>query len=231
MIDFYFAPTPNGWKVGIMLEECGLDYNTILVRLAKGDQFESEFLAISPNAKMPAIVDHDVDSEPVSVFESGAIMLYLAEKVGKFVPMEGTARAECLSWLFFQMGSAPYIGGGFGHFYHYAPVKIQYAVDRFTMEAKRLLDVIDKTLADRRFLCGDEMNIADIANFAWFGNLLLHNQYEATEFLQVESYESAQRWAQEIQARPAIQRGRRVNKVTGPEELQVAERHSAADIS
>ncbi|MAM69475.1 MAG: glutathione-dependent disulfide-bond oxidoreductase [Rhodospirillaceae bacterium] len=235
-LQLYSLGTPNGIKVTMLLEELlaagesGAEYDAWLIRIGEGDQFGSGFVDINPNSKIPALLDVSTDP-PTRVFESGAIMLYLSEKFGKFVPMEGTARAECLSWLFFQMGSAPYIGGGFGHFYHYAPVKIQYAVDRFTMETKRLLDVIDKTLADRRFLCGDEMNIADIANFAWFGNLLLHNQYEATEFLQVESYESAQRWAQEIQARPAIQRGRRVNKVTGPEELQVAERHSAADIS
>jgi GST-like protein len=235
-LQLYSLGTPNGIKVTMLLEELlaagesGAEYDAWLIRIGEGDQFGSGFVDINPNSKIPALLDVSTDP-PTRVFESGAIMLYLAEKFGKFVPMEGTARAECLSWLFFQMGSAPYIGGGFGHFYHYAPVKIQYAVDRFTMETKRLLDVIEKNLADRRFLCGDEMNIADIANFAWFGNLLLHNQYEATEFLQVESYESAQRWAQEIQARPAIQRGRRVNKVTGPEELQVAERHSAADIS
>ena len=235
-LQLYSLGTPNGIKVTMLLEELlaagesAAEYDAWLIRIGEGDQFGSGFVDINPNSKIPALLDVSTDP-PTRVFESGAIMLYLAEKFGKYVPMEGTARAECLSWLFFQMGSAPYIGGGFGHFYHYAPVKIQYAVDRFTMETKRLLDVIDKTLADRRFLCGDEMNIADIANFAWFGNLLLHNQYEATEFLQVESYESAQRWAQEIQARPAIQRGRRVNKVTGPEELQVAERHSAADIS
>ena len=235
-LQLYSLGTPNGIKVTMLLEELlaagesAAEYDAWLIRIGEGDQFGSGFVDINPNSKIPALLDVSTDP-PTRVFESGAIMLYLAEKFGKFVPMEGTARAECLSWLFFQMGSAPYIGGGFGHFYHYAPVKIQYAVDRFTMETKRLLDVIDKNLADRRFLCGDEMNIADIANFAWFGNLLLHNQYEATEFLQVESYKSAQRWAQEIQARPAIQRGRRVNKVTGPEELQVAERHSAADIS
>ena len=235
-LQLYSLGTPNGIKVTMLLEELlaagerGAEYDAWLIRIGEGDQFGSGFVDINPNSKIPALLDVSTDP-PTRVFESGAIMLYLAEKFGKFVPMEGTARAECLSWLFFQMGSAPYIGGGFGHFYHYAPVKIQYAVDRFTMETKRLLDVIEKNLADRRFLCGDEMNIADIANFAWFGNLLLHNQYEATEFLQVESYESAQRWAQEIQARPAIQRGRRVNKVTGPEELQVAERHSAADIN
>ena len=235
-LQLYSLGTPNGIKVTMLLEELlaagesAAEYDAWLIRIGEGDQFGSGFVDINPNSKIPALLDVSTDP-PTRVFESGAIMLYLAEKFGKFVPMEGTARAECLSWLFFQMGSAPYIGGGFGHFYHYAPVKIQYAVDRFTMETKSLLDVIDKNLADRRFLCGDEMNIADIANFAWFGNLLLHNQYEATEFLQVESYESAQRWAQEIQARPAIQRGRRVNKVTGPEDLQVAERHSAADIS
>jgi len=235
-LQLYSLGTPNGIKVTMLLEELlaagesAAEYDAWLIRIGEGDQFGSGFVDINPNSKIPALLDVSTDP-PTRVFESGAIMLYLAEKFGKFVPMEGTARAECLSWLFFQMGSAPYIGGGFGHFYHYAPVKIQYAVDRFTMETKRLLDVIDRNLADRRFLCGDEMNIADIANFAWFGNLLLHNQYEATEFLQVESYKSAQRWAQEIQARPAIQRGRRVNKVTGPEELQVAERHSAADIS
>jgi GST-like protein len=234
-LQLYSLGTPNGIKVTMLLEELlaagvsDAEYDAWLIRIGDGDQFGSGFVSINPNSKIPALLDVSTDP-PTRVFESGAIMLYLAEKFGMFVPTEPSARAECLSWLFWQMGSAPYIGGGFGHFYHYAPVKIQYAVDRFTMEAKRLLDVLDKNLAERRYLCGDDYNISDIANFAWFGNLLLHNQYEATEFLEVASYKNATRWAEEIQARPAIQRGRRVNKVTGPEELRVPERHSASDI-
>ena len=235
-LQLYSLGTPNGIKVTMLLEEllaAGVkeaEYDAWLIRIGEGDQFGSGFVAINPNSKIPALLDVSTDP-PTRVFESGAMMLYLAEKFGKFVPTDPSARAECLSWLFWQMGSAPYIGGGFGHFYHYAPVKIQYAIDRFTMEVKRLLDVLDKNLAERRYLCGDEYTIADIACFGWFGNLLLHNQYEATEFLDVKSYKNAMRWAEELQARPPIQRGRRVNKVTGPEELRVAERHSASDIS
>jgi len=165
------------------------------------------------------------------VFESGAILLYLAEKFGAFVPTEQSARAECLSWLFWQMGSAPYLGGGFGHFYHYAPYPMEYPIDRFAMEVKRQLDVLDRNLADRQYLCGGDYNIADIATYAWYGNLVLNNQYEAAEFLDVASYKNVVRWAEEIQARPAVQRGRRVNKMSGPEELRVPERHDASDIS
>ncbi len=235
-LQLYSLGTPNGIKVTMLLEEllaAGVneaEYDAWLIRIGEGEQFGSGFVSINPNSKIPALLDVSTDP-PTRVFESGAIMLYLAEKFGKFIPSDPSERAECLSWLFWQMGSAPYIGGGFGHFYHYAPVKIQYAIDRFTMEAKRLLDVLDKNLADRRYMCGDMYTIADIACFGWFGNLLIHNQYEATEFLDVKSYKNAMRWAEELQARTPIQRGRRVNKVTGPEELRVPERHSASDIS
>ena len=232
----YSLATPNGVKVTVLFEELlalgktEAEYDAWLIRIGEGEQFGSGFVSINPNSKIPALLDVSTDP-PTRVFESGAIMLYLAEKFGKFIPSDPSERAECYSWLFWQMGSAPYIGGGFGHFYHYAPVKIQYAIDRFTMEVKRLLDVLDRNLADRRYMCGDMYTIADIACFGWFGNLLLHNQYEATEFLEVASYKNAMRWAEELQARTPIQRGRRVNKVTGPEELRVAERHSASDIS
>jgi len=164
------------------------------------------------------------------VFESGAILFYLAEKFGEFLPTDPSARAECMSWLFWQMGSAPYLGGGFGHFYAYAPEKFQYPIDRFTMEVKRQLDVLDRNLAERQFLCGGDYNIADIATYAWYGNVVLHDQYEATEFLDVKSYTNVVRWATEIDQRPAVQRGRRVNKIRGPEELQLAERHDASDL-
>jgi GST-like protein len=164
------------------------------------------------------------------VFESGAILLYLAEKFDAFLPKDPSARAECFSWLFWQMGSAPYLGGGFGHFYAYAPEKFEYPINRFTMEVKRQLDVLDQNLADRRFLCGDDYNIADIATYPWYGNVVLNNQYNAEEFLDVKSYKNVVRWATEIQERPAVKRGRRVNKVTGPEEMQLPERHDASDL-
>ena len=230
MIDLYYWPTPNGWKITILFEELGLDYNIVPVNIREGDQFAPEFLKIAPNNRMPAVVDPDgADGEPLSIFESGAILLYLAEKFGAFVPTEMSARAECLSWLFWQMGSAPYLGGGFGHFYAYAPEKYEYAINRYTMETKRQLDLLDKNLSTRRYLCGDEYNIADIATYAWYGNLVLNDSYKAAEFLDAASYKHVVRWATEIEARPAVARGRRVNKTWGPEELRVPERHDAGD--
>ncbi|MEK9644127.1 MAG: glutathione-dependent disulfide-bond oxidoreductase [Alphaproteobacteria bacterium] len=231
----YSLATPNGVKVTIMFEELlaaghtGAEYDAWLIRIRDGEQFGSGFVSINPNSKIPAMLDVSTDP-PTRVFESGAILLYLAEKFGAFVPEDPSARAECYSWLFWQMGSAPYLGGGFGHFYHYAPEKLQYPIDRFTMEVKRQLDVLDRNLADRQFLCGDDYNIADMATYPWYGNVILNDQYEATEFLDVKSYKNVVRWATEIQNRPAVQRGRRVNRVMGPEELQLAERHDASDL-
>jgi GST-like protein len=232
----YSLATPNGVKVTVLFEELlalGIEeaeYDAWLIRIVDGEQFGSGFVEVNPNSKIPALMDYSTET-PTRVFESGAILLYLAEKFGRFVPSEPSARAECLSWLFWQMGSAPYLGGGFGHFYHYAPYPMEYPIDRFAMEVKRQLDVLDRNLAARHFLCGDDYNIADIATYAWYGNLVLNNQYEASEFLDVASYANVVRWAEEIQARPAVQRGRRVNRVNGPEELQVPERHDAGDIS
>ncbi len=231
----YSLATPNGVKVTIMFEELlarGIkeaEYDAWLIRIGDGDQFGSGFVSVNPNSKIPALLDVST-TPPTRVFESGAILFYLAEKFDAFLPTEPAARAECMSWLFWQMGSAPYLGGGFGHFYHYAPEKWQYPIDRFTMEVKRQLDVLDRNLAERRFLAGDDYTVADIATYPWYGNLLLNNQYEASEFLDAQSYANVVRWATEIEARPAVKRGRRVNKVTGPEEMQLAERHSAADL-
>ena len=231
----YSLATPNGIKVTIMLEELlarghqDAEYDAWLIKIIDGEQFSSGFVSVNPNSKIPALLD--VSTEPhTRVFESGAILFYLSEKFGEFIPTDAAARAECMSWLFWQMGSAPYLGGGFGHFYAYAPKKFQYPIDRFTMEVKRQLDVLDRNFADRRFLCGDDYNIADIATYAWYGNVVLHDQYEATEFLDVKSYTNVVRWATEIDERPAVQRGRRVNKIRGPEELQLAERHDASDL-
>jgi GST-like protein len=234
-LQLYSLATPNGVKVTVLLEELlalgikDAEYDAWLIRIGEGEQFGSGFVAVNPNSKIPALLDRST-SPPTRVFESGAILLYLAEKFDAFVPTEPSARAECMSWLFWQMGSAPYLGGGFGHFYHYAPEKLQYPIDRFTMEVKRQLDVLEKNLSDRRYLCGDDYNIADIATYAWYGNLVLNNAYEASEFLEVTSYKNVVRWATEIQSRPAVQRGRRVNKVAGPEEERVLERHDAGDI-
>ena len=233
-LQLHSLATPNGVKVTILLEELlelGIreaEYDAYLVNIGEGQQFGSGFVAINPNSKIPALADHST-SPPTRVFESGAILVYLAEKFGAFLPTEPAARAECLSWLFWQMGSAPYIGGGFGHFYAYAPEKIEYCIDRYTMEAKRLLDVLNQTLAERRFLCGDEYTIADMANYGWYGALVLHNIYEAAEFLDVASYTHVIRWAREIEARPAVERGRRVNRPWGPEETRVIERHGPDD--
>jgi len=233
-LQLYSLATPNGVKATILLEEllelgiAEAEYDAWLINIGEGRQFGSGFVALNPNSKIPALADHSM-SPPTRVFESGAILVYLAEKFGAFLPTEPAARAECLSWLFFQMGSAPYIGGGFGHFYAYAPEKIEYCINRYTMEAKRLLDVVNRALAERRFLCGDDYTIADIANYGWFGALVLHNIYEAAEFLDVASYTHVIRWAQEIEARPAVERGRRVNRPWGPEETRVLERHGPED--
>ena len=233
-LQLHSLATPNGIKVTVLLEELlelgieDAEYDAYLVNIGEGDQFGSGFVAINPNSKIPALSDRST-TPPTRVFESGAILLYLAEKFGAFIPQDPSARAECLSWLFWQMGSAPYLGGGFGHFYAYAPEKIEYCINRYAMEVKRQLDVLNQHLAERRFLCGDNYTIADIANYAWYGAVVLHNIYEAAEFLDASSYTNVVRWAQEIEARPAVQRGRRVNKAWGPEEQRVPERHGPTD--
>ena len=233
-LQLYSLATPNGVKVTVLLEELlelGIkeaEYDAYLINIGEGEQFGSGFVAINPNSKIPALLDRSTNP-PTRVFESGAMLVYLAEKFGAFLQTEPSARAECLSWLFFQMGSAPYIGGGFGHFYAYAPEKFEYPINRFAMETKRLLDVLNRHLSDRQYLCGEEYTIADIANYAWYGALVGQNIYEAAEFLDVASYTHVIRWTQEIEARPAVQRGRRVNKSWGPEEDRLIERHSASD--
>ena len=227
--------TPNGVKVTVMLEELlalgfeGAEYDAHLIRIGEGDQFSSGFVAANPNSKIPAVVDHS-GASPTRVFESGAILVYLAEKFSALLPVEPAARAECLSWLFWQMGSAPYLGGGFGHFYHYAPEPFEYPINRFAMEVKRQFDVLDRNLAEREYLAGDAYTIADIATFPWYGGMMLYNLYEAETFLDVASYKHLNRWANAIAARPAVQRGRRVNRTWGPESEQLPERHSAADL-
>ena len=233
-LQLYSLATPNGVKVTILLEEllelgiAEAEYDAYLINIGEGEQFGSGFVAINPNSKIPALADHST-SPPTRVFESAAILVYLAEKFGAFLPTEPSARAECFSWLFWQMGSAPYLGGGFGHFYAYAPEKLEYPINRYTMEVKRQLDVLERNLAERQFLCGDDYTIADMANYGWYGALVLHNIYEAAEFLDVASYEQVTRWATEIEARPAVQRGRRVNRPWGPEETRVPERHGPED--
>ena len=232
-LQLHSLATPNGVKVTVMLEELlelgfAAEYDAYLINIGDGDQFGSGFVAINPNSKIPALLDRSTQPG-TRVFESGAILLYLAEKFGAFLPSELSARAECYSWLMWQMGSAPYLGGGFGHFYAYAPEKWQYPIDRFAMEVKRQLDVLDRTLAERTYLCGEEYTIADMANYAWYGALVLHNIYEAAEFLDVSSYQHVVRWATAIEARPAVARGRRVNRAWGPEAERVPERHSPAD--
>jgi GSH-dependent disulfide-bond oxidoreductase len=232
-LQLHSLATPNGVKVTVMLEELlelgkPADYDAYLINIGEGHQFGSGFVAINPNSKIPALLDQST-TPGTRVFESGAILLYLAEKFDAFVPKDPSARAECYSWLMWQMGSAPYLGGGFGHFYAYAPEKWQYPIDRFAMEVKRQLDVLDQTLSDRTYLCGEEYTIADMANYAWYGALVLHNIYEAAEFLEVSSYKNVVRWASAIEARPAVARGRRVNRAWGPEEERVPERHSSAD--
>ncbi|MCZ6618298.1 MAG: glutathione-dependent disulfide-bond oxidoreductase [Gammaproteobacteria bacterium] len=232
-LQLHSLATPNGVKVTVLLEELleageDAEYDAYLINIGEGAQFGSGFVALNPNSKIPALLDRSTPT-PTRVFESGAILMYLAEKFGRFLPREPTRRAECLSWLFWQMGSAPFLGGGFGHFYAYAPEKIEYCIDRYAMEVKRQAHVLDQHLNDNEFLCGDEYTIADMANYAWYGALVLHNIYDAAKFLDVASYPNVIRWAQAIEARPAVQRGRRVNRAWGPEELRVAERHSASD--
>jgi len=234
-LQLYSLATPNGVKVTVLLEELlalghkEAEYDAYLINIGDGDQFGSGFVAVNPNSKIPALLDRST-SPPTRVFESGAILVYLAEKFGAFLPSEPSARAECLSWLFWQMGSAPYLGGGFGHFYAYAPEKLEYPINRYAMEVKRQLDVLDRNLAERRFLTGDSYTIADIATYPWYGSLVLGKLYEAGEFLDVGSYTHVLRWASEVKERPAVKRGQRVNKVSGPEELRVPERHSASDL-
>ncbi|AMB79265.1 glutathione-dependent disulfide-bond oxidoreductase [Pseudomonas fragi] len=234
-LQLYSLATPNGQKVTILLEELlalghqGAEYDAWLIKIGEGDQFSSGFVAVNPNSKIPALMDHS-GPKPVRIFESGAILLYLAEKFGAFVPTEPAARAECLSWLFWQMGSAPYLGGGFGHFYAYAPIKIEYAIDRFAMEVKRQLDVLDKQLAVNEYVAGDQYTIADIAIWPWYGGLLKGRLYEAAQFLSVQDYKHVQRWADAVEARPAVQRGRRVNRISGDPSQQLPERHDASDI-
>ena len=233
-LQLYSLATPNGQKVTILLEELlalghqGAEYDAWLIKIGDGDQFGSGFVAVNPNSKIPALMDHS-GAKPVRIFESGAILLYLAEKFGAFVPTEPAARAECLSWLFWQMGSAPYLGGGFGHFYAYALVKIEYAIDRFAMEVKRQLDVLDKQLAVNEYVAGDQYTIADMAIWPWYGGLLKGRLYEAAQFLSVQDYRHVMRWADAIEARPAVQRGRRVNCTWGEPSQQLPERHEASD--
>ncbi len=233
-LQLYSLATPNGVKVTVLLEEllaaghAGAEYDAWLVNIGQGDQFGSGFVAINPNSKIPALLDRGADP-PQRVFESGAILLYLAEKFGAFLPTDRRARTEALSWLFWQMGSGPYLGGGFGHFYAYAPTKIEYAIDRFAMEVKRQLDVLDQRLADNRYLAGQEYSIADMAVWPWYGALVQGQVYGAAEFLDVESYKHVQRWTMEIGERPAVKRGRMVNRSFGKPEEQLRERHEASD--
>jgi GST-like protein len=211
-----------------VLGKSGAEYDAHLIRMGDGDQFGSGFVAVNPNSKIPAMMDQST-SPPTRIFESGTMLLHLAEKFDAFLPKDPAGRTECLSWLFWQMGSAPYLGGGFGHFYKYAPEKFEYCIDRFTMEAKRQLDVLDQNLASREYICGDEYTIADIAIWPWYGSVILNRTYEAAEFLDADSYTHVKRWALQIDARPAVQRGRKVNKVMGPLEEQLHERHDASD--
>jgi len=235
-LQLYSLATPNGVKVTIMLEELlalghkDAEYDAWLIRIGEGDQFSSGFVDINPNSKIPALLDHST-TPPTRVFESGSILLYLAEKFGEFLPTDLAGRTETLNWLFWQMGAAPYLGGGFGHFYAYAPEKIEYAINRFTMEAKRQLDVLDRRLGESQYIAGDTFTIADIAIWSWYGQLALGNVYSAAEFLAAEEYTHVQRWAKEIAKRPAVIRGLRVNRTWGDEDKQVPERHSASDIS
>ncbi|MDD2879216.1 MAG: glutathione-dependent disulfide-bond oxidoreductase [Rhodoferax sp.] len=233
-LQLYSLATPNGVKVTVMLEELlslghsGAQYDAWLIRINQGEQFGSGFVEVNPNSKIPALLDYS-EPEPVRVFESGSILLYLAEKFGAFLPTDPARRAECMSWLFWQMGSGPYLGGGFGHFYAYAPTKIEYAIDRFAMEVKRQLDVLNRRLAESPYVGGDDYTIADMAIWPWYGALVKGLVYDAGEFLQVHEYTQVIRWADEIAKRPAVQRGRMVNRVTGPLESQLHERHSASD--
>jgi len=233
-LQLYSLGTPNGVKVTVMLEELlavghtGAEYDAWLIRIGEGDHFGSGFVAANPNSKIPTLVDHSGPA-PVRVFESGAILLHLAEKFGAFLPASGPARAETLSWLFWQMGSAPYVGGGFGHFYAYAPTKQEYPIDRFTMETKRQLDVLDRRLAESEFIAGPDYSIADIAIWPWYGGLVKNWMYNGAEFLDAASYTHVNRWADQIHARPPVKRGRMVNRVQGDPAMQLHERHEASD--
>ena len=230
----YSLATPNGVKVTIMFEELlalgftDAEYDAWLIRIDQGDQFGSGFVGVNPNSKIPALMDYSAKT-PTRIFESGAILLYLAEKFNAFLPTDATARTECMSWLFWQMGSAPYLGGGFGHFYAYAPYKMEYPINRFAMETKRQLDVLDQRLGFVPFIAGSDYTIADMAIWAWYGQLVLGRQYNAGTFLDVDSYKNVKKWAELIDARPAVQRGRMVNKVSGDPSLQLHERHDASD--
>jgi GSH-dependent disulfide-bond oxidoreductase len=233
-LQLYSLGTPNGVKVTVMLEELlslgfqGAEYDAWLIRINDGDQFSTGFVRVNPNSKIPALVDRSGPT-PVRVFESGSILVYLAEKFGAFLPTERAARAECLSWLFWQIGSAPYLGGGFGHFYAYAPTKIEYAIDRFAMEVKRELDVLDRRLAETEYIAGNTYTIADMAIFPWYGGLAKGWAYGAAEFLSVQEYKNVQRWADTLLERPAVRRGRMVNRTTGELSSQLHERHDASD--
>ena len=234
LFQLYSLATPNGQKVSIMFEELlelGLtdaEYDAYLINIGEGDQFGSDFVDINPNSKIPALMDHST-TPPTRIFESGAILQYLGEKFDAFIPNDLKAKTECRNWLFWQMGSAPYLGGGFGHFYSYAPSKMQYPIDRFTMETKRQLDVLNRHLSDNEYMAGSEYSIADIAIWPWYGSLVLGDLYDAAEFLDVASYTHVMRWAKQVAARPSVKRGRRVNRTWGPEEEQMAERHTAQD--
>jgi GST-like protein len=234
-LQLYSLGTPNGQKVTIMLEEllalghAGAEYDAWLIRINEGAQFSSGFVDINPNSKIPALVDRSGE-RPLRVFESGSILVYLAEKFGAFLPQETAARTETLNWLFWQMGSAPFVGGGFGHFYAYAPEKLEYPINRYAMETKRQLDVLDRQLAASRYVAGDEYSIADMAIWPWYGGLVRGELYDAAEFLSVGEYKNVKRWADEIAARPAVMRGRRVNRLRGKPEEQVPERHDASDL-
>ena len=233
-LQLYSLGTPNGQKVTIMLEELlalghkGAEYDAWLIKIGEGEQFGSGFVAVNPNSKIPALMDRSGPT-PIRIFESGAMLVYLAEKFGAFLPEDGAARAECLSWLFWQMGSAPYLGGGFGHFYAYAPSKMEYPIDRFAMETKRQLDVLDRRLGETGYLAGDEYTIADIAVWPWYGGLAKGLLYGAGEFLSVHEYKNVQRWADLIGERPAVKRGRIVNRLQGDPKAQLHERHDASD--
>lgn len=233
-LQLYSLATPNGVKVTVMLEELlalgheGAEYDAWLINIGEGDQFGSGFVDVNPNSKIPALMDHSTET-PTRVFESASIMVYLAEKFGEFLPKDPTERTETMSWLFWLMGSAPYLGGGFGHFYAYAPTKFEYAINRFAMEAKRQMDVLDRRLGEAEFLGGSEYSIADMATWPWYGQLVQGKLYEAGEFLDVESYKNLQRWTEQIAERPAVIRGRKVNRPFGPLEDQLHERHDASD--
>lgn len=233
-LQLYSLGTPNGQKVTILLEELlekgvtAAEYDAWLIRIGEGDQFSSGFVEVNPNSKIPALSDHST-TPPTRVFESGSILLYLAEKYGHFLPKDPAGRTEVLNWLFWLQGAAPFLGGGFGHFYHYAPVKIEYAINRFTMEAKRQLDVLDQQLAKHKFVAGDEYTIADMAIWPWYGNVVLGTIYDAAEFLDAGSYKNVLRWAKEVAERPGVKRGRIVNRTNGPLNEQLHERHDASD--